>query len=387
VFNRVQNAKSPEELMKLASQFLTELESPFVGRHEEALVITLALLTGEHVVLIGEPGTAKSAMARRSADLLDVKFFKYLLTKFTEPSELFGPLDIRALRQGSYRRITTGKLPEAEIAFLDEIFNANSAVLNSILSIMQERVLYDGYTEIKVPLWTLVGASNRVPEEPELEALYDRFLFRQNVKPLDEEAWESLIDAAWKLEMGNVERPPKVMGMEDLRMLNSLLFKVDLTPIKSKLLRLFMIMNEKELHISDRRKGKIMKAVAAHALLNGRLQATESDLVVLKYTVPRDVDDFDKVNTILIEELKTKERILRELEEIAANVRASERSVAQLEAFDPRLLDIYKNLKVAKGKIQSLVQDVEDEEIRRKAEEVNELIENITQEIMIKLNM
>jgi len=142
-----------------------------------------------------------------------------------------------------------------------------------------------------------------------------------------------------------------------------------------------------ELHISDRRKGKILKAVAAHALLNGRLQATESDLVVLKYTVPRDVDDFDKVNTILIEELKTKERILRELEEIAANVRASERSVAQLEAFDPRLLDIYKNLKVAKGKIQSLVQDVEDEEIRRKAEEVNELIENITQEIMIKLNM
>jgi MoxR-like ATPase len=383
----VQHAKSPEELMKLASQFLTELESPFVGRHEEALVITLALLTGEHAVLIGEPGTAKSAMARRSADLLDVKFFKYLLTKFTEPSELFGPLDIRALRQGSYRRITTGKLPEAEIAFLDEIFNANSAVLNSILSIMQERVLYDGYTEIKVPLWTLVGASNRVPEEPELEALYDRFLFRQNVRPLDEEAWESLIDAAWKLEMGNVERPPKVMGMEDLRMLNSLLFKVDLTPVKSKLLRLFMIMNEKELHISDRRKGKIMKAVAAHALLNGRLQATESDLVVLKYTVPRDVDDFDKVNTILIEELKTKERILRELEEIAANVRASERSVAQLEAFDPRLLDIYKNLKVAKGKIQSLVQDVEDEEIRRKAEEVNELIENLTQEIMIKLNM
>ncbi|MCG2881468.1 MAG: AAA family ATPase [Acidilobus sp.] len=383
----MQHAKSPEELMKLASQFLTELESPFVGRHEEALVITLALLTGEHVVLIGEPGTAKSAIARRSADLLDVKFFKYLLTKFTEPSELFGPLDIRALRQGSYRRITTGKLPEAEIAFLDEIFNANSAVLNSILSIMQERVLYDGYTEIKVPLWTLVGASNRVPEEPELEALYDRFLFRQNVRPLDEEAWESLIDAAWKLEMGNVEKPPKVMSMEDLRMLNSLLFKVDLTPVKSKLLRLFMIMNEKELHISDRRKGKILKAVAAHALLNGRLQATESDLIVLKYTVPRDVDDFDKVNTILIEELKTKERVLRELEEIAANVRASERSVAQLEAFDPRLLDIYKNLKVAKGKIQSLVQDVEDEEIRRKAEEVNELIENLTQEIMIKLNM
>lgn len=379
--------RQPEELMKLASQFLTELESPFVGRHEESLVITLALMTGEHVVLIGEPGTAKSAIARRSADLLNAKFFKYLLTKFTEPSELFGPLDIKALRQGVYRRITTGKLPEAEIAFLDEIFNANSAVLNSILSIMQERVLYDGYTEIKVPLWTLVGASNRVPEEPELEALYDRFLFRQNVRPLDEESWDSLLDASWKLEMGITQAASKVMSTDDIKEINNLMFKVDLSAVKSKLIRLFMIMNEKELHISDRRKGKILKAIAAHAILEGRLQATESDLIVLKYTVPKDIDDFDKVNTILVEELKTKERIMRELEEIANNVKNSEKSIKELEAFDPRLLDIYKNLKVAKGKIQSLVQDVEDEEVRRKAEEVDDMIESLTQEIMIKLNM
>ncbi|MFP3219067.1 MAG: AAA family ATPase [Acidilobus sp.] len=379
--------RQPEELMKLASQFLTELESPFVGRHEESLVITLALMTGEHVVLIGEPGTAKSAIARRSADLLSAKFFKYLLTKFTEPSELFGPLDIKALRQGVYRRITTGKLPEAEIAFLDEIFNANSAVLNSILSIMQERVLYDGYTEIKVPLWTLVGASNRVPEEPELEALYDRFLFRQNVRPLDEESWDGLLDASWKLEMGITQAANKVMSTDDIKEINNLMFKVDLSAVKSKLIRLFMIMNEKELHISDRRKGKILKAIAAHAILEGRLQATESDLIVLKYTVPKDIDDFDKVNTILVEELKTKERIMRELEEIANNVKNSEKSIKELEAFDPRLLDIYKNLKVAKGKIQSLVQDVEDEEVRRKAEEVDDMIESLTQEIMIKLNM
>ncbi|ADL19457.1 MoxR-like ATPase [Acidilobus saccharovorans 345-15] len=379
--------RQPEELMKLASQFLTELEAPFVGRHEESLVITLALMTGEHVVLIGEPGTAKSAIARRSADLLNARFFKYLLTKFTEPSELFGPLDIKSLRQGVYRRITAGKLPEAEIAFLDEIFNANSAVLNSILSIMQERVLYDGYTEIKVPLWTLVGASNRVPEEPELEALYDRFLFRQSVRPLDEESWDSLLDAAWKLEMGISQSAPKVMTMDDLRAINNLMFKVDLSPVKSKLIRLFMIMNEKELHISDRRKGKILKAIAAHAMLEGRMQATESDLIVLRYTVPKDIDDFDKVNTILVEELKTKERILRELDEIANNVKNAEKSIKELEAFDPRLLDIYKNLKVAKGKIQSLVQDVEDEEVRKKAEEVDEMIENLTQEIMIKLNM
>ncbi|MDP8002955.1 MAG: AAA family ATPase, partial [Caldisphaera sp.] len=237
-------------LLDMANKFLAALEDPFVGRHEEALVITLSLITGEHVVLIGEPGTAKSAMARRSADLLEAKYFKYLLTKFTEPSELFGPLDIAGLRRGVYKRIATKKLPEAEIAFLDEIFNANSAVLNSILSIMQERVLYDGYNEIKVPLWTLMGASNRVPEEPELEALYDRFLFRHNVKPVDEEHWESLLDASWEIEKGIFATTNKIMEMGSVKSLNSMLFKVDLDVVKNKLLKLFMILSEKGLKLS-----------------------------------------------------------------------------------------------------------------------------------------
>ncbi|MEM1710764.1 MAG: AAA family ATPase, partial [Sulfolobales archaeon] len=182
-----------EDASLKSQTFLRELEAPFVGRHEEALVITLALLSGEHGVLIGEPGTAKSAMVRRAASLLNARFFKYLLTKYTEPSELFGPIDIRALRKGVYARVTRGKLSEAEIAFLDEIFNASSAVLNSLLSIMMERVVYDGYTEIKTPLWSLFGASNRVPEEPELEALYDRFLLRSYVKPLDQDHWPELL--------------------------------------------------------------------------------------------------------------------------------------------------------------------------------------------------
>ncbi|PMP59482.1 MAG: AAA family ATPase [Caldisphaera sp.] len=374
-------------LLDMANKFLAALEDPFVGRHEEALVITLSLITGEHVVLIGEPGTAKSAMARRSADLLEAKYFKYLLTKFTEPSELFGPLDIAGLRRGVYKRIATKKLPEAEIAFLDEIFNANSAVLNSILSIMQERVLYDGYNEIKVPLWTLMGASNRVPEEPELEALYDRFLFRHNVKPVDEEHWESLLDASWEIEKGIFATTNKIMEMGSVKSLNSMLFKVDLDGVKNKLLKLFMILSEKGLQLSDRRKGKILKAIAAHALLQKRYQATESDLVVLKYTVPKDIEDFDKIETILMEELKTKDRVIRELEEVSANIKNSRRSIQQMQSFDPRLLEIYKNLKASKSKVQNLVQDIEDEEVRKKAEEINEMIESLSQEIMIKLNM
>jgi len=180
--------------------FYNELMKPFIGREEEARVIVLALMTGEHAVLIGKPGTAKSALIRRSAQLLNARLFMYLLTKFTEPSELFGPLDLVALKEGRYVRITKGKMLEADIIFLDEIFKANSAILNSILSILNERIFYDGYSEIKVPLWSLFGASNEVPDDPELEALYDRMLLRQYVKPVSEDLWKDLLDYEWALE-------------------------------------------------------------------------------------------------------------------------------------------------------------------------------------------
>ncbi|MEB3851310.1 MAG: MoxR family ATPase [Desulfurococcales archaeon] len=380
-------ATSDTELLSKARRFLQELQAPFVGREEEALVIALALLTREHAVLIGEPGTAKSAIARRAAQLVQARFFKYLLTKFTEPSELFGPLDISALREGVYRRVTKGKLPEAEIAFLDEIFNANSAVLNALLSILQERILYDGYTEIHVPLWSMISASNRVPDEPELEALYDRLLFRHNVRPLEEDLWDKLLDAAWEIERTGLQAAEPIMSMDDLREYNKLIFSVDLSRVRGPLLRLFVALRERKIHLTDRRKGKTLKAIAAHALLNGRLVATEDDLVVLKYIAPRDLDDFEKVEIIIREEVKTKERILRELSEIEANIRSIEVMVERAREFDPRLVEYSKSLRVARNRVESLARSVEDQEVEREASRLIEEIERLMDLIAYKLNL
>ncbi len=375
------------EMLAKARMFLKELQAPFVGREEEALVIALALLTREHAVLIGEPGTAKSAIARRAAQLIRARFFKYLLTRFTEPSELFGPLDIAALREGVYRRVTRGKLPEAEIAFLDEIFNANSAVLNALLSILQERVLYDGYTEIKVPLWSLISASNRVPEESELEALYDRLLFRHHVRPLNEDLWSDLLDAAWELERNPEEKVEPVMDMSDLREYHKLLFSVDLSRVRSQLLRLFVALREKKIHLTDRRKAKTLKAIAAHALLNGRLVAVEDDLIVVKYIAPHDLDDFEKVEIIIREEVRTKERILRELAEIEVNIRNIGVLVERASEFDPRLVEYSKSLRIAKNRVESLVRSIEDREVEREAEKIIEEVERIMDLIAYKLNL
>ncbi|MCX8196076.1 MAG: MoxR family ATPase [Acidilobaceae archaeon] len=374
------------EAVQKTRSFLQELEAPFVGRHEEALVIVLALLSGEHAVLVGEPGTAKSAMVRRAASLLKARFFKYLLTRYTEPSELFGPIDIRALQAGVYARVTRGKLSEAEIAFLDEIFNASSAVLNSLLSIMMERIVYDGYTEIRTPLWSLFGSSNRVPDEPELEALYDRFLLRAYVQPLDAEYWDKLLEATWKLETGEVGEVAPVLTMKELEELHKHVMSVNVSNVRPQLIKMLLTLEERGLHVSDRRKGKILKVIAAHALLNNRKVATEDDLVVLKYTVPKALEDFEKIGVILSEELKTKERVLRELHEIRANVKVTASRVQSVPPYDPRLAEFYKSLSTTKNKVLNYVKDFdEDEEIRKLTDEIISEIDDLMDRIKAKL--
>jgi len=372
-------------ILGIPQKFVAELAYPFVGREEEAKVLTLALLAREHVVLIGEPGTAKSALARRAADLLNVRFFKYLLTRYTEPAELFGPLDIRGLKEGVYRRITRGKLPEAEIAFLDEIFNANSAILNALLSILQERVLYDGYTEIKVPLWTMIGASNRVPDEPELEALYDRMLLRHFTKPVEENKWSELLDASWRIESGKIPPPTSIMNMDDLRRLHKMVLEVDYQGVKGKLLKLYAIFEEKGIHLTDRRKGKALKVIAAHAVLHGRLKVNEEDLVVLKYIAPRDEDDLDKVIAIIAEELKTPAKYLRELADIEANTRELSRIIETIPEYDPSLVEVHRNLRIARERVLELARESGNETVEAKAQEVIYQIDALLEKISRKL--
>ena len=371
--------------LELPRKFMVELAYPFVGREEEAKVLTLALLAREHVLLVGEPGTAKSALARRAAELLNVRFFKYLLTRYTEPAELFGPLDIKGLQEGVYKRITRGKLPEAEIAFLDEVFNANSAILNALLSILQERVLYDGYTEIRVPLWTMIGASNRIPDEPELEALYDRMLLRHFTRPVEENKWSELLDAAWNIESGKIPVPQPIMGLAELKQLHQTVLEVDYQPVKTKLIKLYAIFEEKGVHLTDRRKGKALKVIAANAVLSGRTIASEEDLIVLKYVAPRDEDDLDKVLAIIAEELKTPAKYLRELADIENNTRELARIIEGIPEYDPRLVEVHRNLRIARERVLELARESGNEQVESRAQEVVYEIDTLLEKVSRKL--
>lgn len=176
-------------------KYRSELESAvekvgenLVERDEESRLVVLALLAKEHLLLLGPPGTAKSALGRRLSKLCGGIFFQRLLTRFTTPEEIFGPLSLRALENDEYRRCTEGFLPTASVAFLDEIFKANSAILNTLLTILNERQFDNGAGRREdCRIRCVVGASNEMPESDELDALYDRFLLRKEVLPISDD--------------------------------------------------------------------------------------------------------------------------------------------------------------------------------------------------------
>src|SRR5512138_733909 len=165
-------------------QLRADLHGRFPERREVIDGALAAVLAGEHVLLLGPPGTAKSALVRAIAQAFGGHYFERLLTKFSTPEELFGPISLKALEQDRYARVVTDKLPEAQFAFVDEVFKANSSILNSLLAAMNERVFHNDGAPLAMPLVSLFGASNELPDGKELEALFDRFLLRFDVQYL-----------------------------------------------------------------------------------------------------------------------------------------------------------------------------------------------------------
>jgi MoxR-like ATPase len=278
-------------LLTQLQEVMRVLNQHFLDKQEIVRLLLISAVAGEHMILIGPPGTAKSALLRRLARLIDARYFEYLLTRFTEPNELFGPVDIQAFRQGTYQRRTSGMLPEAEIVFLDEIFKANSAILNSLLTLLNERRYLVGAKRMNVPLLSLFAASNEPPTDEGLAAVFDRFLLRVVSDNLDSYHFFNLIQVGLKNE---VERMAEEAGDA---ILTPLLSAADLRALKrdfaarihfsedllSRYKGLIFQIRSEGISLSDRRVVKLLKLVFASALIDGRDEASEADLFILKH--------------------------------------------------------------------------------------------------------
>jgi MoxR-like ATPase len=277
---------SGETAARLKGEVVEPLKKRFVNRDEVVDLIALALAAGEHLFLFGPPGTAKSALIREFSSAVEGRYFEYMLTRFSEPNEIFGPVDLAKLREGTVATRTTNMLPEAEFAFLDELFNANSAILNNLLTVLNERVYRRGAERHDLPLLSLFSASNHLPEDDALEALFDRFLLRCRVEDLGRDAMPRLLAAGWALE--TAPRIASTVTSAELRAMAKQVYKVDLAPVTELYADAVFKVRDLGIALSDRRAVKGLKLVAASATLCGRAIATARDLWVLRYVWDRD---------------------------------------------------------------------------------------------------
>ncbi|MCC7535261.1 MAG: AAA family ATPase [Deltaproteobacteria bacterium] len=278
---------NPGDVVLRLQQAARVLEEHFLGKQEIIRLMLVTVVAGEHMAIVGPPGTAKSALVRLFARLVDARYFEYLLTRFTEPNEIFGPIDIAAFREGVYRRRMEGMLPEAEVVFLDEVFKANSAILNSLLTLLNERVYTSGRSVIKTPLISAFGASNEVPNDESLMAIFDRFLLRVRSEYLDSYHFHELLLRGIKNEVrqirGDDVRP--ILSAADLTILqrqfaDRLSFTEEFLSAYKGLV--FQIRAE-GVSLSDRRAVKLLKLFAASALVDGRPTPDASDFFLIKH--------------------------------------------------------------------------------------------------------
>ena len=272
----MENITKIRECIKVATQ-------GFIGRQQLAELIILAAIAKEHLLVIGPPGTAKSAVVRRMARIMDGNYFEYLLGRFTEPSELFGTVNLKKLREGSVETDTQGMLPEAEIAFLDEVFLGSTAILNTLLGILNERKFRRGHTQIDCPLKICIGASNSLPEDEGLAAFADRFLIRLFIEPIADSFIEDLLVGGWQAEFTHVD---SVLSLNELSEMSEHLKNVKLDHIIPFFADAIRLLRQSGIVLTDRRVVKTLKLIAAAALVNGRLEAQKQDIWPLFYVLP-----------------------------------------------------------------------------------------------------
>lgn len=277
-----------------------------VEKEGEVLSLAVALLARENILILGKPGSAKTMLAKLFCKaILGATWFYYLLSKTTEPNEIFGPVNPMKFKAGEFVRITKGMLPEAEIIFLDECFKANSSILNSLLTVINEHQFQNGTDGMSdTPTEMVVGCSNELPEdEKALAALYDRFPIRRWVGYIQsDDAFKSFLMSE-RASSSRIEKEGCTLSLDELHDLQDQVDEVDIfEPVVDVLISIKKaLMNDPNLRleVSDRKWEKIMSILQAHAWIHGRDEVTEDDLMFLPHCLWNKPEQLPRISKVV----------------------------------------------------------------------------------------
>lgn len=328
------------------------LNAKFYEREHEVEGILLAMLARQHLLMIGPAGTAKSALSTELAKIIDgTNYFQWLLTPFSTPEEVFGPLSLKELEVGVYKRNTRNKMPEADLVFLDEIFKANSAILNSLLTLINERLFYNGDAPVETPLISVIGASNEYPEEGEgLEALFDRFLLRYEISYIeDEQNFLSMLKSE-----GKVEELPS-MDLKELYQLQELTDNVHVPDeVFETLVTIRQALFDEGIRPSDRRFKQALCVLKAKAVLHQRNHVQLGDLSVLENALWETLDQKETVCNVI------RRHTTHSVERTLATIEREAEEIYDMAVRDPSAeagMEAMEKLKVLVGDLEQLKED------------------------------
>lgn len=333
---------------------LKAMNKSLIERNDEIRMCLTGLIAQEHVLFVGPPGTAKSLLLDSLAVFCNGSKFITLLNKFTAPEELYGPISLKGLKEDKYRRVIAGKLPEAQFAYLDEIFKASSAILNTTLRLLNERVFDIGDGElVPCPLRLCVASSNEWPGNDdtgkELTALYDRFLLRKTVKPIAGPAGRRKL-------LWNEDLTPKFDELLEHGELDVAYNLARALPwndtAKEQLEELLSKLAAEGIIVGDRRQRKAVNVTRAYAWLNGRDEVTQDDLEICQHILWDDpIEQAPKVRSIINKICNPTGAMLRSLvseaEEIVSKV--DHKEISEAATACTKLNEIKKKISAMKA--------------------------------------
>lgn len=336
------------EIKERIQLLLAEMNRGVYEKETEIGLSLLAALAGESILLLGPPGVAKSMVARRlKGAFIDARAFEYLMSRFSTPDEIFGPVSISRLKESDkYERAVDGYLPTADVVFLDEIWKAGPAIQNTLLTVINEKIFRNGDKELKLPLKLLVAASNELPTQGEgLEALWDRFLIRviSTCVKQEDAFYKMLLDdyseapagerwqisneeyAAWQKEIGQVS-----VSMEVLLCITAI--RKSLSSVEAEESEV-----HRDIYVSDRRWKNIVRLLKTSAFVHGRAEVSTTDLLPIYHCLWNEPDECSEIRQIVIRALFV--HYVKEIDVITASLKSDLKVSRVREALDKARLN------------------------------------------------